>query len=56
MIVYFSGGGRPWVPELCLEGSHIMLSYYTNYNRKSKKPDSRLRRVLKANKKKGGKK
>ena len=49
MILFFSGGGRPWVAEVCLgRTSSIMLSMFVNV--KESKPDSRLRRIFKAKK------
>lgn len=49
MIVFFSGGGSPWIPELFLKKPAVMLSPYTNA--KNWKPDARLRRAIKARKK-----
>lgn len=56
MILFFSGGGRPWVAELCLDDGSVMLSYWININQKTKKMDSRTRRILKAKKRKGSQK
>ncbi len=65
MILYFSGGGRPWLGEMTLEIADIMSSFYTNANHKravskgksyvveiGNLPDSRMRRLLLAKKKK----
>ena len=52
MILFFSGGGSPWIAEKCLSKPTVMLSYFTNVNQKSKKMDSRFRRLLKVKRKK----
>ncbi len=46
MRIYFSGGGSPWIPEMQLPDGMVMLSYYTNA--KQGKPDVRLRKAMKA--------
>ena len=48
MILIFSGGGSPWIPEIQLDDAAIMLSYYVNVNQKTKKTDKRLERAMTA--------
>lgn len=62
MILVFSGGGTPWVPEMQLENPAVMPSFWWYCSTKGKldksnpKPDARFRKLLKArikSKKKG---
>lgn len=55
MILFFSGGGSPWIPEIQLKDPYVMLSYWVNVNRKKNRPDSRLRRLIKVRKKRRSK-
>jgi hypothetical protein len=50
MVIFFSGGGSPWIAERFFKDSSIMLSYYTNS--KDNKADSRLRKIMRAKKRK----
>lgn len=56
MILFFSGGGSPWIPEIQLQDPYVMLSYWVNVNRKKNTPDSRLKRLMKVRKKRRAKK
>ncbi len=49
MILYFSGGGSPWIPEMQIEEPAVMLSYYVNHWLAGKS-DTRLRRIILARK------
>jgi hypothetical protein len=49
MLIFFSGGGRPWIPEKCLGRAEVMLSYFVDTNKPARtKPGARMRRLMKA--------
>ena len=49
--MFFSGGGSPWLPEMQLADPGVMLSYHMTVALFNYKPDTRIRRLLKARKK-----
>lgn len=51
MILFFSGGGSPWIPELQMKEPTMMLSYYSNVILNKDVPDTRIARVMKARRK-----
>lgn len=66
MKLFFSGGGAPWLPEMQMPHPDVMLSFYmcscaANMKKgqtkiKKYKPDTRIKRLLKANKRRLAKK
>lgn len=48
MILFFSGGGTPWLPERVLQEGAVMLSHYVDgaFKRADSRPGSRMRRLF----------
>lgn len=51
MKLFYSGGGSPWLPEMQLKNPDVMLSYQMTVAMFKFKPDTRIRRMMKARKK-----